>query len=111
MSPYALASGSKGHSPDNAATPAVAGAAADVDVGVAKDVRHDFTDVRQTQQHQRDSEHGVGDADEPTPERLGSNVAIACDAMNAQQHGQKYRPTDVATSVLPHIDFVVNFAA
>jgi len=61
---------------DDAAPETFAGAAADVDVRVAEHVRHDLADVGQAQQHERDSEHGVCDADQPTPERLRCNVTV-----------------------------------
>ena len=47
-------------------------------VDESEDVSQDVTDVRQTQQHERNAEHGVGDTHQPTPHRLRRNVAVAC---------------------------------
>ena len=50
----------------------------DLGVDESEDVSQDVTDVRQTQQHERNAEHGVGDTHQPTPHRLRRNVAVAC---------------------------------
>lgn len=56
---------------------AAAGAAADLGVDEAKDVGEDITNVGQTQQHEGDPQHCVGDAHQAAPDGLGCDVTIS----------------------------------
>ena len=46
-------------------------------VAEAKELGEGVADVCQTQQHERNADHGVRNAHDPTPERLGCDVAVA----------------------------------
>ena len=53
-------------------------AAAYLGVDEAEHVGEDVAEVGQAQQHERDTQGGVGDADETAPERLRRDVTVAC---------------------------------
>lgn len=58
--------------------PSATAAAADLGVDKPEDVGEDVSDVRKTQQHQRDPEQRVRNADQTAPECLRRDMTVTC---------------------------------